>query len=123
MGNEYFIGTDIVSVPRIAGVIKRHPERFPRHTYSQQEIDYCESMPVPSLHYAGRFAAKEAIKKAVLSSGQIENIPLNQIEITRGEEGEPIASVKGLDKSEWICKVSISHTEEFATAMALLSRT
>ncbi len=120
MGNKFFIGTDIISVPRIAGILERHPDRFPRHSYTFAEIEYCNSMPQPAIHYAGRFAAKEAIKKALLSSKIVPNIALNRIEILRADDGEPLVNVSGLTAKDWDCKVSISHTEEFATAFALV---
>ena len=65
---EFFIGTDILSVLRISKILNsHHKNRFKAHTFTKSEIDYCEEKDNPSIHYAGRFSAKEAIKKALLS--------------------------------------------------------
>ena len=121
MSDEIFIGTDIVSVPRIAAILKKYPNRFSRHTYTPSEVKYCESMPKPAVHFAGRFAAKEAVKKALLASKAVANLPLKQIEIERLPNGEPVVYIAGKLQNKLNCKVSISHTDEFATATALLS--
>jgi len=78
-------------------------------------------MPKPAVHFAGRFAAKEAVKKALLASKAIDNLPLKQIEIERLANGEPVVHIAGKLQNKLNCKVSISHTDEFATATALLS--
>lgn len=63
-GAWIFIGTDILSVLRIREILdSHHKDRFNTHTFTKSEIDYCEGKANPSIHYAGRFAAKEAIKK------------------------------------------------------------
>ena len=121
MSDEIFIGTDIVSVPRIAAILKKYPDRFSRHTYTPSEVKYCESMPKPAMHFAGRFAAKEAVKKALLASKAVTNLPLKQIEIERLPTGEPVVHITEKLLNKYKCKVSISHTDEFATATAILS--
>ena len=121
MSDEIFIGTDIVSVPRIAAILQKYPNRFSRHTYTPSEVKYCKSMPKPAVHFAGRFAAKEAVKKAILASKAAANLPLKQIEIERLPTGEPVVHISGKLHNKLKCKVSISHTDEFATATALLS--
>lgn len=120
MSEESFIGTDIISVPKIAAVLKRYPERFPHHTFTEKEITYCSSRPMPEIHYAGRFAAKEAVKKALLSSGVVSNISLKQIEVIRLENGAPKVIIHSSDIDNTDIKVSISHTAKYATATALI---
>ena len=117
---DYFIGTDIISVVRIEKIIQKHSQRFKERTYTPIEIKYCNSKAVPPIHYAGRFAAKEAIKKALLSSGIISNIDFAAIEILSSESGAPKVQLNHplLDKIS--CKVSISHTDDTAIAFALL---
>jgi len=117
---DYFIGTDIISVVRIEKTIQQHSQRFKERTYTPIEIKYCNSKAVPPIHYAGRFAAKEAIKKALLSSGIISNIDFAAIEILSSESGAPEVQLNHplLDKIS--CKVSISHTDDTAIAFALV---
>ena len=114
---EYFIGTDIVAVSRIQNIIYKHSDRFKKHTFTENEKKYCDLKPNPAIHYAGRFAAKESIIKAVKSSGYKNPIPFKDIEILPSETGAPIVDLHFVIKCD--CKVSISHTESHATASAL----
>ena len=118
---EFFIGTDILSVLRISKILNsHHKNQFKTHTFTKSEIDYCEGKANPSIHYAGRFAAKEAIKKALLSSGIISDIPWCSIEVLPEKQGAPKVYFHTDQPLLQKCKVSISHTDEFAVAFALL---
>ena len=59
------IGTDIVECLRIAQMIERHGELFLTRVFTPREIEYCSSRKAATQHYAGRWAAKEAILKAL----------------------------------------------------------
>ena len=59
------IGTDIIECLRIAQMIERHGELFINRVYTPQEIQYCQSRKMATQHFAGRWAAKEAILKAL----------------------------------------------------------
>ena len=61
---NWFIGTDIVSVPRISSIINKEQDSFISRIFTKGEISYCGKRNNPAIHYAGRFAAKEALKKA-----------------------------------------------------------
>ena len=117
---DYFIGTDIVSVIRIEKIIQQHSQRFEERTYTPIEINYCNSKAIPPIHYAGRFAAKEAIKKALLSSGIVSNIDFAAIEILSSESGAPEVQVNHPQLDQITGKGSISHTDETAIAFALV---
>ena len=118
---DFFIGTDILSVHRIGKILKsKNKNRFKIKTFTKKEIEYCGNKPQPMIHYAGRFAAKEAIKKAFLSSEIISNIPFHSIEIINEESGNPLVNIHSNSIVFSTCKVSISHTEEFAVAFAFL---
>ena len=117
---DYFIGTDIVSVVRIKKIIQQHSQRFKERTYTPIEIKYCDSKAIPPIHYAGRFAAKEAIKKALLSSGIVPNIDFTVIEILSTESGAPEVQLNHPPLDQITCKVSISHTDDTAIAFALV---
>ena len=112
-----FLGTDIVEVTRINDILEKSGKRFKEKIFTNLEQKYCESKSSPSIHYAGRFAAKESIIKAVKSSGYKNPIPFRDIEILPSDSGAPIVDLHFI--SEWECKVSISHTEFYATASAL----
>ena len=55
------IGTDIIECLRIAQMIDRHGELFIRRVYTEHEIEYCSDKKAATQHYAGRWAAKEAV--------------------------------------------------------------
>ena len=117
---DYFIGTDIVSVVRVEKIIQQHSQRFKERTYTPIEIKYCDSKAIPPIHYAGRFAAKEAIKKALLSSGIVSNIDFAAIEILSSESGAPEVHLDHPQLDQITCEVSISHTDDTAIAFALV---
>ena len=114
---SFFIGIDLVKVKRINSIIERNGNTFLNRIFTITEQDYCNSNSNPSIHYAGRFAAKEAAKKALMSSGIKESISLKSIEIERKKNGEPI--INTIFKYGWILKVSISHTDDYATAFVI----
>ena len=119
--SEYFIGTDIVSVSRIENIIQQYSDRFKKNIFTYNEKSYCDLKPNPSIHYAGRFAAKEAIKKALYSSGIIDTINFIDIEITPSATGAPQVKLCNIDLENILVKISISHTDEFAIAFALIT--
>ena len=112
-----FIGTDIVEVDRINKLILKYGQLFKNKVFTTLEQKYCDSKSSPSIHYAGRFAAKESIIKAVKSSGYKNPIPFKDIEILPSDSGAPIVDLHFVLEGE--CNVSISHTESHATASAL----
>ena len=117
---NFFIGTDIVEVDRINRLLLRSGELFKNKIFTTLEQEYCDSKSSPSIHYAGRFAAKESIIKAVKSSGYKNPIPFKEIEILSSNSGAPIVDLHFI--SECDCKVSISHIESHATAFALYTQ-
>ena len=84
-----FVGTDIVEVSRIRKLIDSKGDRFLSHIYDKIEVEYCSTRVNPALHYAGRFSAKEAVKKALLSSGLFDYILLKDIVISHDISGAP----------------------------------
>ena len=112
-----FIGTDLVEVSRIQSAIKESSERFLNRIYTPGEQKYCQSKASPGIHYAGRFAAKEAVMKALKSSGLNDPIAFSAIEIQSSSTGEPIVNLAF--EHDGICRVSISHTNSLAIASAI----
>ena len=120
MPPEIFIGTDIVEVFRIQRLIDVHPKRFLQHTYTDQEQLYCTGKANSIIHYAGRFAAKEAIKKALMTSGIKDPIYWVDMEILADQNGAPIVHLHGKSYTGLDCKVSIAHTNDTAIASAII---
>ncbi len=118
--HNVFIGSDVVSVQRIATLLNTYPQRFKQHIFTDREVSYCENHATPAIHYAGRFAAKEAVKKALLSSEKYVNIPLCEIEVVNRDAGAPHVNLLFTDAHHVVCKVSISHTAEMALAFAVI---
>ena len=117
--SEIFIGTDIIEVIRINHSIKNYGKSFLNRIFTESEQKYCNSCSNPPIHFAGRFAAKEAVKKALLTSGRFSSILLKEIEIERKRDGQPFLNYQ-FDRAEY-CNISISHTEHYATALAIYS--
>lgn len=120
MQPDIFIGTDIVEVSRIRDMIDVHPERFLLRTFTEQEKSYCLGKSDPAVHYSGRFAGKEAIKKALMTSGISEPISWVDMEIVADQNGAPIVNLHGNIFENLDCKVSISHTQDTAIATAVI---
>ena len=118
------IGTDITECLRIARMIERHGELFINRVYTSEEIKYCQSRKQTTQHFAGRWAAKEAILKA-LGTGWRRGISWRDIEVRNEPGGKPIVAVRGgakdvveqLGISE--IHVTISHCRSHATATAI----
>ncbi len=118
--SDIFIGTDILSIPRLKKTINSsHHDKFYNRIFTKNEIDYCNNKVDSIIHFAGRFAAKEAIKKAILSSEIIDSISMKSIEIISGNNRKPEVNLNFRSKLQLRCKVSISHTDEYAIAFAL----
>ena len=118
---EIFLGSDIIEVSRIRSSIKTIGQRFLDKIYTSSEQEYCNSKSNPPIHYAGRFAAKEAIIKALKSSGFNKPISFNSINIINTESGAPIVRAEFVFSGS--CKITISHTGEYAIATAILITT
>lgn len=117
-------GTDIIEVSRIKESIERSGEKFLKLVYTPAEIKYCESKRLSKYyHYAGRFAAKEAIYKAV--SPLLKNkfdISWQNAEVINDVNGNPKINFIGIkfDKIKSI-DISISHCKEYAVATVVLT--
>ncbi len=118
------VGTDIIEVLRIAQMIERHGELFIGRVYTEHEIEYCASRKAATQHYAGRWAAKEAVLKA-LGTGLVRGVSCRDLEVRNTPAGGPTIKLYGcarevLERSgiERI-HLSISHCRSHATAYAL----
>lgn len=113
------IGTDIIEIERIRSTIEKYGERFKEKMFTKVEIDYCEQYKVNKyVHYAARFAAKEAFSKAI-GTGFARGFKFKEIYIENQKSGEPIIRLDGDLKEKYgnnSIKVSLSHTDNNAIA-------
>ena len=116
------LGVDIVEISRIREAMDRWEMRFLGRVFTPKEIVLCGARASPEQHYAARFAAKEALAKAMKSARDIY-IPWKDIEILAGPNGEPSielhGTVAGLFDPEAI-RLSLSHSIRSAVAVALI---
>ncbi len=118
------LGTDIVEIPRIASMLERHGDSFLSRTYSPEEIEYCASKKNAAQHFAGRWAAKEAVMKS-FGTGFVKGIHWTEIEVVAQPSGRPVirlsAATAEFAARMGISKIhlSISHGKEYAVATAL----
>jgi holo-[acyl-carrier protein] synthase len=115
------VGVDLIEIERIRRALARHGEGFKRRCFTAAEIAYCDAKPNPPQHYAGRFAAKEAVGKA-LGSGVY--FTWREIEV-RGRP-KPGVHLSGRTAA-WAAKVgagrielSMTHSRELAAAVAVV---
>lgn len=116
-------GTDIIEIDRIKESIESLGEKFLKRVYTESEIEYCESKKAQKYqHYAARFAAKEAVFKAV-SESLPDKFALGwcDYEILNNETGKPNVKINGIDLSNIEnIDLSISHCKQYATATAVV---
>lgn len=112
------VGVDIVDMSRIRAVYERFGTVFMRKVLTEAEMLQCLAKPDPVASLAGRFAAKEAISKA-LGTGIARGLGWHAIEVLNDEAGKPVATVLAAHIS---CRVSLSiaHDRHSAVAMALV---
>jgi holo-[acyl-carrier protein] synthase len=82
------IGIDVVQNDRIRDSIQRFGDRFLNRIYTEGEMEYCKKCANPEIHYAARFAAKEAAFKA-LGTGWAAGVKWKDVEVARLPSGKP----------------------------------
>ena len=115
-----YIGIDIIKISRINKIIESKGERFLSRIFTDSEQSICNGKSSPPIFYGGKYAAKEAVKKALLSSNLIKNISLNNIEIQNRRDGAPKVCLKDSKGCSANIQISISHEDEYAIATAIL---
>ena len=123
------IGTDIVNIKRMERSLKRHGGKFKNNIFSKNEIIYCEKKKNSGSFYAKRFAAKEALSKA-LGTGMRKGINFKNIEITNDNYGKPSIKLKGstaaflkkkIKKKKYSIYLSLSDDAPWAQATVVIS--
>jgi holo-[acyl-carrier protein] synthase len=119
------IGIDLIEVARIQASHERFGERFLNRILLPSEISYCLSYKTPGPFLAARFAAKEAISKA-FGTGIGSQLGWQDMEVGRKESGEPFVILHGggqklfQERGGQRLLISLSHTQNYATAVAIL---
>lgn len=119
------LGIDLVQIGRMKQILERTPS-FASKVFSEAECAYCDATASPATHYATRFAAKEAVLKA-LGTGFAFGIHPRDIEVVRHPNGRPTARLSGraqeiaaqLNVVELPISLSYTHSEAVACAMAI----
>jgi holo-[acyl-carrier protein] synthase len=117
------IGTDIIECVRIAKMIEKHGEIFLNRVYTRNEISYCSCRKSSNQHYAGRWAAKEAVLKT-LGTGWAHGIQWTDVEVVNEIGGRPRIELAGQARiiSQQLgireILISISHCRSYAIAYA-----
>ncbi|MGI6591012.1 MAG: holo-ACP synthase [Eggerthellaceae bacterium] len=123
--DEVGLGIDIVDIDRMRAILSRTPS-FARRVFSEEERAYCDATANPEAHYATRFAAKEAVLKA-LGTGFSQGIRPRDIEVKRNAKGQPRVVLYGAAKRaaegqgvlSLPVSLSFTHAEAVACAMAV----
>ena len=123
------IGTDIVNIKRMEKTLRENNVSFKNKIFSRKEIIYCEKKKKPSSYYAKRFAAKEALSKA-LGTGIRKGINFKDIEISNDNFGKPSIILKGstanflkkkIKTKKYSIYLSLSYDVPWAQATVIIS--
>lgn len=117
------IGIDIIEIDRIKSSVEKYGDHFLNKIYTATELEYCMSKGNRYQHLAARFAAKEAVFKA-LSTGWSKDVGWQDIEIYNEPNGMPLVKLKG-DLNSFLSngkqlKISMSHSRDYVTCVAII---
>ena len=123
------IGTDIINIKRMRNFVKKNKRNFKERIFSKNEIIYCDKKKDPYSYYAKRFAAKEALSKA-LGTGIRKGINFKDIEISNDNLGKPKIRLKGstanflkkkIKTKKYYIYLSLSDDSPWAQATVIIS--
>jgi len=124
MSNIIGLGLDATDIPRIASTIERYGDRFLQRVFTEREIAYCLRRRTPAIHFAGRFAAKEAAMKA-LGTGHTQEVLWRSVEVVRSGgppqlqfHGGAARRLAAIGASSSL--LTITHSDSLALAQVLL---
>ena len=118
------LGTDIIEIVRVGEMLDRHGEQFLSRVYTPTEVAYCGERKNYLQHYAGRWAAKEAVMKA-LGTGWSQGVGFAEIEVRTLASGRPTLHLLGTAREKATelgigeVLITISHCRAYATATAI----
>ena len=124
MANIIGLGLDATDIDRVSDTIDRYGDRFLQRIFTPGEIEYCLRRRVPAIHFAGRFAAKEAAMKA-LGTGHSQGVLWRDVEVVRhggppqlalhGGAGRRLAAIGGRRTL-----LTITHSDDLALAEVMI---
>jgi holo-[acyl-carrier protein] synthase len=121
------VGIDTVEIPRLRKTLARYGDRFIQRVFTPEERDYCAAHADPAPHFAVRFAAKEALFKA-LGTGWARGVTWQDVEVRRKAPAAPFLELTGeaqrLSKTFGTQSIhlSLSHSENTAIALVILEK-
>ena len=125
------IGTDICDIRRIEQSIEKNGDRFLDKIFTQGEREYCDAKARPAMSYAKRFAAKEAVAKA-LAGAETGSLSWKSVEVQNDPSGRPVAILTGQalarlsahNETGFEGRIHLSLSDDFpyATAFAIAER-
>ena len=117
------VGIDIIEIERIKESVDKFGNKFLNKIYTKSELEYCLTKSSKYQHLAARFAAKEAVYKA-LTTGWHEKATWQDIEISNEPNGMPIVTLKGKLKTflsnNSSLKISMSHSRDYVSCVAII---
>jgi holo-[acyl-carrier protein] synthase len=124
MSNIIGLGMDATDIPRIAATIERYGQRFLERVFTAGEIAYCQRRREPAIHFAGRFAAKEAAMKA-LGTGHTQQVLWRDVEVVRKGGPPQLLFHGGAGRRFAVMEagaslLTITHSDTLALAQVLL---
>ena len=120
------LGIDLVEVARIRDLLTKHGDRFKERTFTAGEIAYCDSCADPAMHYAARFAAKEAFSKAI-GLGMRMPMTWRSLQTLNEPSGKPVTSYLGalakfMEEKNWVAHVTVSDEQDMAIAHVIVTQ-
>ena len=119
------VGIDVIEISRIAGEIEKYGESFLNRVFTMEEINYSEAKMRSAQHYAVRFAAKEAVFKA-LGTGWQQGVAWKEVVVKNDVLGKPTVELLGRVNElaarigANVVHLSLTHSREYAAAVAVL---
>ena len=119
------LGVDIVEIGRMRDILERTPS-FARKVFTQAEQDYCNAKANPATHYAARFAAKEAVCKALGTGIVLRGVRMQDVEVVKDHRGKPAVALHGKvkeiaqDMGVVDVPLSLTYTHSVAVANAVV---
>lgn len=121
------LGTDIVQISRIAGLMEKFADKFVQRCFTDSECTRADSKPNPAAAYARLYAAKEAVLKA-LGTGMREGLAWHDIEVGHTDLGAPVITIKHgclavireKTSREFTCHLSLSDDGDYAVATVII---
>ncbi|MDQ1277470.1 MAG: holo-[acyl-carrier protein] synthase [Thermodesulfobacteriota bacterium] len=121
------IGVDLVEIERLGKILERWGDKFAQKVFADEEISYCRKHVLPAMHFAARFAAKEACLKA-FGIGLGMGVGLKDIRASRSDRGAPLLIFTDKARMEMekqtitVAHLSLTHTRRHAMAMVVLEK-